>query len=345
MTHPHRLIIDTDPGVDDALALAWLLSQTHYPLEILGIGVTAGNTTAVQAAHNTLTLLHTLHRADIPVAIGASSPRQYPLSQSSLLIHGPDGLWGASRPHALDGCATDAAAFYRDLASANPGATLLTLGPLTNVATAVQQYPAAMQTLGRLVVLGGAKTKGSMTPVSEYNFWQDPHAAEIVLAAGLPITLIIRDAFTAFTVSDADLERMMARETAVCHLLRQPLKRYTGLYTAVGGHAAATIPDLAAALLAVDPALATSRPALVKVITHDGLARGQTIIGYDLTERVTMIAPDEELGALARRALQDPTFDFAAHLQAILAREPANADVVTAVAADSMRRLFLETIL
>ncbi len=343
MNQPHRLIIDTDPGVDDALALAWLLSQDLCPVEIVGIGVTAGNTTAVQAAHNALTLLHAAGRPDIPVAIGAAAPLHYPLGQSNLLIHGPDGLWGASKRQTLAGCAPDAAAFYRDLITAHPGATLLTLGPLTTVATAVQRYPEALQKLGRLIVLGGAKAKGSMTPVSEYNFWQDPQAAEIVLAAGLPLTLIIRDAFTAFSLSLAELAAALQRETAVHALLREPVQRYASLYTAVGGQPAAAIPDLAAAILAVRPDLAVSQPALVKVITHDGLARGQTIIGLDFTEQASMIASDEELGQMARRALQDPAFDFALQLQALLAREPANATVVTAVNPTAMRHLFLET--
>ncbi|MCA9875136.1 MAG: hypothetical protein KC441_15810, partial [Anaerolineales bacterium] len=118
---------------------------------------------------------------------------------------------------------------------------------------------------------------------------------------------------------------------------------YASLYTAVGGQPAAVIPDLAAAILAVRPDLAETKPGLVKVILHDGLARGQTIIGLDFTEQASMIASDEELGQMAHRALQDPAFDFALQLQALLAREPANANVVTAVHADEMRRLFLET--
>ncbi len=238
----------------------------------------------------------------------------------------------------------DIAAFYRDLATANPGATLLTMGPLTNVALAIEQYPQALAKLGRLLILGGTKAKGSMTPVSEYNFWQDPQAAEIVLASGLPITLLIRDAFTAFALSQADLDLICGEETAVPPLLRAPLHQYTRLYTEVGGQTAATIPDLAAVLVAVDPTLATTRPALVKVITADGLTRGQTIIGQTFSEQVTMIADDDEMGRLAQEAFQDPAFNFQARLAEILGREPANVDLVTAVNGSHMRDLFLDSI-
>jgi inosine-uridine nucleoside N-ribohydrolase len=240
-------------------------------------------------------------------------------------------------------CAPDAAAFYANLAAAHPGAVLLTLGPLTNVAQAVAQYPAAMAKLGGLLILGGTRAKGSMTPVSEYNFWQDPHAAEIVLASGLPITLLIRDAFTAFQLSAADLALICETETAVPAFLRAPLHAYTRLYTEVGGQTAAAIPDLAAAIAAVDPTLLTTKPALVKVITHDGLARGQTVIGQTFAEQVTMIADDDEMSALAQEALQNPAFDFQARLAEILGREPANVQLVTAVDGARMRQIFLDT--
>ena len=344
MKHILPLIIDTDPGVDDALALAWLLTQPLFDVQVLGIGVVAGNTSVFNAASNALTILDTVNRREIPIAIGAKHPRHYSLSQSNILIHGPDGLWGASQKYELEIYPTDIAAFYRDLAEANPGATLLAMGPLTNVAHAIEQYPQAMAKLGNLLILGGTKAKGSVTPVSEYNFWQDPHAAEIVLASGLPITLLIRDAFTAFQLSKADLDMICGGETAVPAILRSPLQLYTRLYTEVGGQAAATIPDLAAALVAVDPTLATTQPALVKVITDDGLTRGQTIIGTSFSEQVTMIANDDEMGELAQEALEDPNFDFQARLGEILMREPANVDLVTAVDGERMSKLFLESI-
>jgi inosine-uridine nucleoside N-ribohydrolase len=112
----------------------------------------------------------------------------------------------------------------------------------------------------------------------------------------------------------------------------------------VGGQTSATIPDLAAALVAVDPTFATTQPALVKVITDDGLTRGQTIIGQTFSEQVTMIADDDEMGRLAQEAFQDPAFNFQARLAEILGREPANVDVVTAVDGPRMRDLFLNTI-
>lgn len=341
----NKLIIDTDPGIDDAVALAWLLSQTTYPVVIVGIGIVAGNTHPDQGANNALTVLHTFNRADIPLAIGVARPFVYPLSRTNRLIHGPDGLWfaGAQPPHDAGHCQRDAPAFYRDLAQANPGATLLALGPLTNLAQTVQRYPEALRALGRIVILGGAKGTGSVTPVAEYNFWQDPQAAAIVLAAGLPLTLLPRDTFTAFALSAAEVKEVCGRETAVMRLLGPPLQRYASLYTGMGRAPAATIPDLVAAMFALDPDLGSTQPALVKVITESGLARGQSVIGMSFNERLTMITDDEELGDLAERALADPGFDLMAAVAHIAGREKDNAQVVTSINAAAMRDLFFKT--
>ncbi|MCA9961062.1 MAG: nucleoside hydrolase [Anaerolineales bacterium] len=341
----HKLIIDTDPGIDDAMALAWLLSQTAYPTAIVGIGIVAGNTQPEQGANNALTVLHTLDHAHIPLAIGEAQPLVYPLSRTNRMIHGPDGLWfaGAQPAHDTSQCPRDVPTFYRDLALANPGATLLALGPLTNLAQTVQHYPEAMRTLQRIVILGGAKATGSVTPVAEYNFWQDPQAAAIVLAADLPITLLPRDAFTAFALSEAEVQQVSGLETAVMQLLGPPFQRYASLYTGMGRAAAATIPDLVAAMFTLDPALGTTQPALVKVMTEPGLTRGQSIIGMSFSERLTMIADDEELGDLADHALSEPDFDMMSAVIGLANREKDNVQVVTQINAAAMRDLFFTT--
>lgn len=150
-----KLVVDTDPGIDDAAAIVWLLSQERYPVEVLGISTVVGNTTVENAANNVLTLLDALDRRDIPVVIGASEPLTQTHSHVSSLIHGPDGLWyvGAQHPHDLNGLSRDVPAFYRDMATTHPGATLLALGPLTNLAQAIQQYPDEMSNFGQIIIL------------------------------------------------------------------------------------------------------------------------------------------------------------------------------------------------
>ena len=173
---PIKLVVDTDPGVDDAVALNWLLTQRSQPLQMLGVVTVAGNTTVENATNNALLILHKLGRQDVPVVMGASSPHGGQLTKTSYFIHGPDGLWflGWQNPQDLSKVANNAGRFYCDTLSANLGAYILALGPLTNLAQAVQKCPQTMATAGKLLILGGAKYGGNQTPVAEFNFWQDP---------------------------------------------------------------------------------------------------------------------------------------------------------------------------
>ena len=188
-----KLLIDTDPGVDDAVALSWLFTQRSSRSEFLGVVTVAGNTTVQNATNNAVLVLKQLGRQDVPVVMGAAAPLVQPLTKTSWFVHGPDGLWflGWQNPQDLSGVRTGAPSFYCETVAANPGVRVLALGPLTNIAQAVQQCPDTMKTIGQLVILGGAKFGGNKTVVAEFNFWQDPEAASAVLSAGLPITLVL----------------------------------------------------------------------------------------------------------------------------------------------------------
>lgn len=333
------LVINTDAGVDDAAAIDWLLSQKQYPVDILGIGTTGGNATVKDATNNVLTVLDSLGEKNIPVAMGAAKPLSEPLSQTGSLLHGLDGLWGAGQQHDLSGLSHDVPSFYRDLAQAHPGATLLSLGPLTNLAQTWEQYPDALKSFKQIIVLGGAKYGGNITPNAEYNIWQDPDAANELLSAGLPITLVPVDAFNQFSLTFSDLQTLQTYGEAI-KLIAGPMQRYAINQTMLGGRTSASFPDVVAAMYAVDSSLGTSQSALVKVGTS-GLARGETVIGLTPSERLPMIASDSELSEVAVRAVSDPTFNLQAALGAILAREPDNARLVTNIEAQQMRGLFL----
>ena len=341
---PLDLVINTDAGVDDAAAIVWLLSQQVYPVDILGIGTVAGDTTVENATNNVLTILDTLGQQDIPVAIGAAAPLSEPLSRAGSLIHGPDGLWGAQRSHNLSGLSRDVPSFYRELAQAHPGATLLSLGPLTNLAETWEQYPDALRSFKQIIALGGAKNGGNITPVAEFNIWQDPEAALELLSAGLPITLVPLNAFQAFTLSPNTVQELQSQDSGAAKLIAGPLQTYISVQTGLAGITDVSIPDVAAALYAVDSSLGTDQSALVKVVTQPSLARGQTIIGSTLNERISIIASNEELSRLATQASSDPTFNLQRALGAILAREPDNARLVTDIEARQMLRLFLSAL-
>lgn len=341
-SEPLDLIINTDAGVDDAAAITWLLTQKEYSVNVLGFSVVAGDTTVDNAANNILTLLDSLGQ-DIPVVIGAAEPLSEPLSRTGSLLHGADGLWGAQTPHDLSGLSNDVPSFYDDLAQTHPGATLLSLGPLTNLAQTWQEYPDAMKSFEQIIAVGGAKNGGNRTPVAEFNFWQDPEAADELLSENLPITLVPLDAFEEFTLTNEDLQALQTQGTKTAKLIADPLESYAYAQTVLGEDV--SVPDLTAVMYALDPSLGTTQSALVKVVTDSDLARGETVIGSTLIERISMIASDAELSELADQASSDPNFNLSAARNDILRREPDNADLVTNIEAERMHDLFLNALI
>ena len=331
---PLRLIVDTDPGVDDAVALTWLLSQNRVPVQLLGVVTVAGNTNILAATNNVLNVLARLPAPNVPVVMGAAAPISQTLSKTGWFIHGPDGLWGLgfANPQNPAGVLLDATGFYcNDVADELfAGATVLALGPLTNIAHAVIACPDRMRTLGSVVVLGGAKFGGNKTPVAEFNFWQDPEAVAIVLAAGLPIRQVPLDAFAQATLQLKDVDKLNNSRNPAARFLAPALQQYVAVQIENTG--IATIPDAVAAIYALDPTIGAVQPALVKLVLAEGPTRGQSVVGLSIAERVAMIATDAELSALAERAFYllatVPNFDFRLYLQselgAILVRESDN---------------------
>src|SRR5262245_18153557 len=177
------IFVDTDIGVDDAVAIAWLLQNRSA--NILGFTTVSGNTTAENAAKNLLTLFDAAHR-QLPITVGSAGPLVLPASHIGAFTHGPSGLWFSQVPHAISGLPNDAPAAIAAAAHAHPGMTLLTLGPLTNVAQAAQRFPADMAGV-HVVALAGSRGPGNTTPVSEFNAYYDPHALDITLNSGLDV--------------------------------------------------------------------------------------------------------------------------------------------------------------
>lgn len=346
-----RIIIDTDPGVDDAVAIIALLSQTRYPVEVLGIATVAGNATEVAGANNVLNILELLGRRDIPVFVGASAPLSRDPSYTGMLLHGPDGLWFQSFQYPSQSVVDPRDAvvdFYCDTERASwDGATLIALGPLTNIAEAMSTCEYKMRTIGEIVVLGGAKSGGNITPVAEYNVWQDPEAFAAVLdfvkpeSYGQPtqpvLTVVPLDAFGQLTINSADVEKLARKGNPAMAYVAPALQQYVSIQEPNG---AAGLPDAVAVAMALDPArYGQSQPALIRVMTPDpslddevgglSLARGVTVVGLTFTERIPMLATDAELSELAKTAFADPNFNLEAALFAIFTSAPDNALFVT----------------
>jgi inosine-uridine nucleoside N-ribohydrolase len=320
--------IDTDTGVDDAVAVAALLRSPQ--VNIRGISAVAGNTTVENASNNILTLLDVAQRTDIPVIYGADAPLSYPLSRLGIFIHGADGFQGALRPHNLAALPRDPATAICAAARANPNLTLLALGPLTNVALAARSCQADLARI-KIITLNGARELGNRTPVAATNTFIDPHALAEVLHSGLQVTLVTQEAVRAITFDSSKVIPMLSRSRdPLAQLLAQPLGRYVAAQS--GGQTTTfTLPDLVPVLYLLNPTLAAPKPALVYVHIDNDPWRGSTIIGITPNEMVLMIGTDTELSELAVRLMMGEVMNLNAEVGAILMRQPANTQVVLSV--------------
>ena len=332
---PLKIIVDTDPGVDDALAITWLLSQRDRPVQVLGVVSVFGNTTLESTTNNVLTVLEFNGRADIQVVKGAAAPLAQVPTLTGWFIHGPDGLWGigSQHPHDLSGLPTDYAGFYCATAGANPGATILTLGPLTNLAGAAALCPDALRTM-RVIALGGAKAGGNKSPVAEFNFWQDPDAVQRVLDAGIRPQIIPLDTFSRLAADGNLLDKLLRKGNPAVQQLAFAINQYAGVQAQNGGPV--LFPDVAATVFAAELAAGSSQPTLVKMAAGQPQNRGQSIVALSVPERLALIADDAELSSLAVQAFTVPGFDVNAAFGAILARQPDNAIWINAFDAKAL---------
>ena len=183
-----RLIIDTDPGVDDAIAI--LLALAAPQVDVVGLTTLGGNVPRAQATRNALALLQAAARPDIPVAAGAARPRSGRYVPS-VAFHGPGGLSVRLPEPAQTPVVENAVEFLQREFQVHPGeVTLAALGPLTNLSRLELRHPGALSRTANVVIMGGAvETRGNVTPWAEFNFHSDPLAAAHVLSTGVPATL------------------------------------------------------------------------------------------------------------------------------------------------------------
>lgn len=194
MSTPHRnkaapVIVDTDPGVDDAVAILMLLANPAF--DVVGLTTTAGNVPLARSTRNSLALLEYAGRSDIPVYRGAARPvrGRYAYARH---IHSASGLTRRLPEPSMSTSEVRAIPFLeRALADSAMPVTVIALGPLTNLARLWRRNPAALRSAARIVVMGGAvNASGNITPHAEFNFYSDPTAARIIVESGLPLTLI-----------------------------------------------------------------------------------------------------------------------------------------------------------
>ena len=315
------VLIDCDPGQDDALAL--LLALASPELEVLGVTTVAGNQTVDKTTANALRVLELAGRTDIRVAAGADRPLVGELVVAAD-AHGETGLDGVDLPpastEAVDEPAVDFLAAR--LEESERPVTLVPLGPLTNVALLLDAQPEAAKRVERIVLMGGAIREGNQTPSAEFNIWIDPEAAARVFESGLDVTMVGLDVTNKAVLTNADADSLRGTGP-VGDAAAAMLDFYLGFYNQAYEHGGAPIHDAVAVAHVFRADLLTVVDRHVAIDDSKGPCRGRTIV--DMRRRRQGPAPNAhvalDIDAAAFRALLverlrafSPTSDEASRL-------------------------------
>ncbi|MGN9838926.1 nucleoside hydrolase [Nonomuraea sp. H19] len=275
-----RVLIDCDPGIDDALALA-LAAGSPDALDVVGVTTVGGNVDLELTTANALALREFLQLGDVPVTPGSAGALMRGTVRAAH-VHGVTGLGDVvlpapvrepSKGHAVD--------FILDTLRAAPGEiTLVAVGPLTNVALAVRRDPRVVEWARDLVIMGGSYTRGNHNPAAEFNMLADPEAAAIVFDAGWTVKMLGLDVTLSAVVTSDVLDRM--RPLGRLSELLVPGAQSYGMVTAEGGPA---IHDACAVAYVLDPSLFTCVPAVVNVETAGTYTRGMTVTDFKVGDR------------------------------------------------------------
>jgi purine nucleosidase len=318
------VIIDTDPGVDDALAI--LLALRSPELKVEGITSVAGNVPLELTLANALRLVEIAARTDVPVAAGASTPLTRRLVTASH-FHGENGLGGVEfPPPTTRPVAESATELIRRIVRGSPGeVSIVAVGPLTNIATALRAEPPLAGIIRSIVLMGGSLSGGNISPSAEFNAYVDPEAARIVFDAGIPLTMVGLDVTRKVLLREEHIQVLEAGKNAASQaagrIMRRTLDRarQTRQGTAVAMHDPLTVAHL------IDTGILTLKDYFVAVETSGEMTAGETV-GYSQ-------APIRKSAPLQTGTLPSPSPD-----------EPfrPNAKVATEVDAERFFHLFLE---
>jgi uridine nucleosidase len=272
-----RIIIDTDPGVDDSMAI--LLAFRSPELKIEGLTTVFGNTGTDVTTGNALRLVELAGHPEIPVARGAETPLLRPFAGEGWRVHGRNGLGQVDYPPPKG--TPDprrAAQFIVDMVLANPGEiTLVPLAPMTNIALAARLEPNIIPLVKEVVLMGGAATvPGNASATAEANIRNDPEAANIVFHAGWPITMVGLDVTHKTVMNQAYMERLHAAGNSFTDFIYAISRHYMQLY-ATRGIDGMPVHDPSAIAYLIDPSLFTTKLAYVDVEHHSPYQQGHTV--------------------------------------------------------------------
>jgi pyrimidine-specific ribonucleoside hydrolase len=273
---PRPIILDCDPGHDDALAITLALARPE--LKLLGITTVGGNSPLANTTRNALRVLALLGRNDVPVAPGAERPL---LREPWIPVefHGASGLDGADLPEPEAAPRAEGALAMAEalIARAGEPVTLVATAPLTNVALLLRARPRIREGIERICLMGGSLGEGNTTAAAEFNIWQDPEAAAIVFTSGIPISMIGLDVTHRALFLEPDVARLEALGTRIARVWVDLLRFFAIYHRQRYGWDGSPIHDAVAVAHLAAPGLVSTRPLRVDVETSGELTRGRTV--------------------------------------------------------------------
>lgn len=314
----HRIILDTDPGIDDALTLFLALASPEVQLE--AITTVSGNVHVDLTTRNALALLELAGRTDIPVARGCERPLvRQPIVAD--YVHGHNGLGNVELPepqlrpvsqHAVDLIIEKVMAAPREI-------TLVPIGPLTNIALALRKEPRITEYVREVVIMGGAlRVPGNVTPEAEFNIYADPHAAHMVFHAGWPVRLVTLDVTTKALLQRDQVQWLASSGSPVTKLMQQMVDYFLDTFGRARGRIAFEMHDPLCLAAVFQPEMIAWEAAYVDVELAGSFTSGETVAYFERLEEI------------------DPSLE---HLH------PPNALVSVGVDARRFIRLYMERIL
>jgi purine nucleosidase len=271
-----RIILDCDPGIDDALAIVF--AHGHPGIDLLGITTVAGNVGLARTTENALAVCELIGAAGTPVTAGCARPLLRP-ALDARTVHGEEGLGGATLPPPVASPAAGHAIDYIiDTVRAAPGEiTLVATGPLTNIALAVRREPRLPDWVREFVIMGGSAGRGNTTPAAEYNIWADPEAAAVVFRAGWTVIMLGLDVTLRTGATAQVLQRMRDLGPLGTELLLPALEQYRSKLEPAGP----AVHDVCAVAWVAQPELFKLVPARVEVETTGWLTSGMTVTDFE----------------------------------------------------------------
>lgn len=276
---PKKIILDCDPGHDDAMAI--LLAHGNPEIDLLAITTVAGNQTVDKTSLNARRVCTVAGIRGVPVAAGCDRPLTREL-KTAAYIHGESGLDGPAfgeptvpldQRHAVD--------LIIDLVmSSNGDITLVPTAPLTNIAMAVRKEPRIVQKVQEIVLMGGAYTRGNTTPAAEFNIAVDPEAAAIVFTAGWPLTMVGLDLTHQALATPAILQRIAALGTPVARIAVELMEFFRETYRRNAGFDSPPVHDPCAVARVIDPQVMQCVDAFVAIETRGEFSAGMTVTDF-----------------------------------------------------------------